>query len=539
MTADNNRPTRKQGFLYGAAILTISALLAKLIGAMFKIPLTRLLGTEGAGHFNVAYNIYIVLLNISSTGLPLAVSRLVSEAATLGRSRQVRSIHRVSLCIFLFLGGICSGVMFFGAQSLADWMRDPDAVYAIRFLAPAVLFVCVCSAFRGFFQGQQYMTPTAVAQILEALSKLLIGLAAVVIARYAGWDVARSAGAAILGVTVGAGLGCLYFFWQYCSDRKRWAADDATADSPAPIRETAGRILRLAIPITIGATGLQIFNALGSRIILGRLQDALGYSLADASALYGIYTMAQTLYLLPSALVQPLTVSIIPAVTESLSLGSGRDVRSKEESALRIAAMVSLPMGVGLSVLAAPIQQLLYGYDSQVLAVAGPTLAILGIAAVGYCFILVTNTILQAHGKAVRAVISTVLGGAANLAVCYALVGRPEIHIFGAALGILVYSIVTLACNLLWMRQLSTRPRFFRQVYKPVMAAVLMGLVAGGLFRWTGSAVAAIPAAACVYLLLVILLKMLTWTDVQTLPRSRWIAKLLHIKPIDQEEDKE
>lgn len=529
-----NRQPQKQGFLHGAAILTVGALLAKLIGALFKIPLARILGAEGAGHFSVAYNIYIVLLNVSSTGLPLAVSRLVSEANTLERWRQVQSIHRVSLCIFLLLGGVCSGVMFFGAQPLADWMRDPDAVYAIRFLSPAVLFVCVCSAFRGFFQGQQYMTPTALAQVLEALSKLLIGLAAVAIAKHAGWNAAEAAGAAILGVTVGSGLGCAYFFWQYRS----WSKESSAVDCPSPILKTAGKILRLAIPITIGATGLQIFNALGSRIILGRLQDTLGYSLADASALYGIYTMAQTLYLLPSALVQPLTVSIIPAVTESLSLGSNTGARNKEESSLRIAAIIAVPAGMGLSVLASPIQQLLYGYDAQVLAVAGPTLTILGIASIGYCLILMTNTILQAHGKAMYTVLSTIAGGMSNLAVSYALVSNPKIHILGAAFGILAYSIVTLVCNLIGIRKLITSPpRFLPQISKPILAATVMSCAAGWLFQRTNHTIAAISAAACIYLLLVIILKMLTWDDLQSLPKSQWIAKLLHIKPIKRQED--
>ena len=162
--SDSHPNSRKQGFLQGAAILTLGAILAKVIGALFKIPLTRFITTEGAGHFNVAYNIYIVLLNISSTGLPVAVSRLISEANTLGKRRQVQSIHRVSVMLFLLIGLVCGGAMFFGAQAIANWMRDPEAVYAIAVLAPAALFVSVCSAFRGYFQGQQYMTPTAVAQ---------------------------------------------------------------------------------------------------------------------------------------------------------------------------------------------------------------------------------------------------------------------------------------------------------------------------------------------------------------------------------------
>ncbi|MBR2423015.1 MAG: polysaccharide biosynthesis protein [Oscillospiraceae bacterium] len=521
----NHNPPR-QGFLHGAVVLAVGAMLAKIVGALFKIPLTRLIGTEGAGHFNAAYNIYIVLLNVSSTGLPLAVSRLISEADALKRTEQIRTIRRVSLSLFLLIGGICSCGMFFGAELLAGWIRDPEAVYAIRILSPAVLFVCVSSSFRGYFQGQQCMTQTAVAQVLEALCKLLIGLAAVIVVRSLGWNIPRTAGAAIAGVTFGAGLGCAYFIFEY---RKSPQIADM-GHNPVSAADTALKILRLAVPITIGATGLQIINAIGSGIILGRLQDTLGYDLSHASSLYGIYAMAQTLYLLPSALIQPLTVSMIPAVTESLTLDHRADARKKEESALRLTGILALPAGAGLSVLSAPIQRLLYGYDDATILVAEPTLMILGIASVGYCLILVTNAILQAHGKAAYAVCATVAGGVANLLVTSVLVSNPEIHILGAALGTVVYCVVALGCNMLFIRVLiGDPPHVLVQLVKPAAASVVMSLVAGAVFAWMNSTAAAIAAAVVVYMLLVMMLKMLTREDCLTLPKGQLIAKLLRM----------
>lgn len=502
-------------------------MLAKIVGALFKIPLTRLIGTEGAGHFNAAYNIYIVLLNISSTGLPLAVSRLISEANALNQTDKIDSIRKVSLRLFLLIGGICSIGMFFGAELLAGWLRDPEAIYAIRVLAPAVLFVCISSSFRGFFQGQQYMTPTAVAQVIEALCKLLIGLTAVLVAQKLGWKIPQVAGAAILGVTLGAVLGSAYFYLQY---RKTNRIGSSHSKSTC-MAGTALRILRLAVPITIGATGLQIFNAIGSGIILGQLQDKLGHDLSHASSLFGIYSMAQTLYLLPSALIQPLTVSIIPAVTESLTLDNRSDARKKEESALRITAILALPAGAGLSVLASPIQRLLYGYDEATISVAGPTLIILGIASVGYCLILVTNAILQAHGKAAYAVCSTVAGGVTNLLVTAVLVSNPKIHILGAAFGTAVYCSVALGCNVLFIRTLiHNPPHILAQLAKPVTASLLMALLAGAVFTWLNSTVAAISSAVIVYIILVIKLKMLTLEDCLMLPKGQLIAKLLQIK---------
>lgn len=530
----SNSHSRKQGFLQGAAILTLGAILAKIIGALFKIPLTRFITTEGAGHFNVAYNIYIVLLNVSSTGLPVAVSRLISEANTLGKRRQVQSIHRVSVMLFLIIGLACGGAMFFGAQAIANWMRDPEAVYAIAVLAPAALFVSVCSAFRGYFQGQQYMTPTAVAQVLEALSKLLIGLLAVWLALKAGLGWPQAAGASISGVTVGSVLGCVYFLSQYRRSRIRLTDQEAGETIPSPWH-TADQIIRLAVPITIGATGLQIFIALSGRIILGRLQDVLGFTLAGATSLYGIYSMAQTLYMLPSALVQPLSVSIIPAVTEALALGDPMEARRKAESALRIAALIAIPAGVGLGVLSAPIQKLLYDYDSETLAIAGPVLSILGVAAALYCFVLVTNAILQANGKPAHPIFATVAGGLTNLAVCWFLVARPNIHIYGAALGTVSYCAVTVAVNLLSIRGAVTYPpRFFAQIIKPLSAAAVMGAVTHFVWLTSGNVILSMAAACAVYGLGVLGLRCLTWYDCMMLPKGALIAKLLRVKPEDE-----
>lgn len=206
---------KKQKFLQGAAVLTIGTILVKLIGALYKIPMNRIIGTEGFGHFNVAYSIFNVLLTVSTTGLPIALSRMISEAETLGQRRQVQKIYQTSFRIFLLIGAVCSGAMLIFAPQLASLMRDPDAVYAIAALAPAVLFLCIISSFRGYFQGQQYMTPTAVSQVIEALCKLIVGLGAVFLILNLGYGVAEAAGGAIFGVTSGSVLACVYLFVQY------------------------------------------------------------------------------------------------------------------------------------------------------------------------------------------------------------------------------------------------------------------------------------------------------------------------------------
>lgn len=523
----------KQNFLQGAAILTLGAIFSKIIGAMFKIPLARLITTEGVGHFSIAYNIYIVLLNISSTGLPVAVSRLISEANTLKDTGRIKQIHRISLMLFVFIGVVSSGAMLAFAPQIARWMRDADAVYAIAVLAPAVLFVCISSAFRGYFQGQQYMTPTASAQVIEAFCKLFIGLLAAKLALGAGWSYPKAAGAAILGVTVGAILGSVYFAWVY--RKKPICAEEAEVKRKLPSRkQTAWSILALAIPITISATGFQVFNVLCSKVIMGRLQDALLLPLDQASSLLGIYTNTQTLYLLPSALVQSIAVSIVPAITESLYSDGGTKCRKKTESAIRVVGLVAIPCGVGLSILAAPIQRILYGYDAQTNAIAGPLLTILGLTAILYCFILVTNAILQAHGKVSVAIYTTLAGGIANLVTTYILVGNPKVGIYGAAVGTTVYCLVAVIINVLAIKHVAKPTRFLPQLWKTAVAAALMAAAAAGVYSFTHNVIIAMAAAGIVYTAAVYGMKVLTWYDCCLFSKGEKIAKVLRIPKTDE-----
>lgn len=543
MAKRNASGAKKQNFLQGAAILTFGTLLVKLIGALYKIPMNRIIGTEGFGHFNVAYSIYNVLLTISSTGLPIAVSRMISEASTLGNKHQVQHIFKTSLRLFLIIGVICSGGMLIFAPQLADLMRDPDAIWAIAALAPSVLFVCILCAFRGYFQGQQYMTPTAISQVIEAVGKLVIGLGAVVIILHLGYGVAEAAGGAILGVTIGIIIAAIYLFFSYQKRHIRLTE----ADRLMPIdstHTTTKQLLQLAIPITIGSAGLQIFNAIDTVIIQGRLQDAIGMTVQQATSMFGTYSAAQTFYMLPSALISPLAISIIPSVTESLTLNRFKKARSAEESAVRMTALIGLPCGAGLAVLAGPIQEFAYGYDAETLSVAGPILALLGIAVIFNCMVTVTTAILQAHGKVNVPIYTTLAGGIVNVVTDYVLIGVGAIHIYGAAIATIAYCAVIMFLNIFAMhRSMELPPRILKQFVKPIVATALMAVAAyftyEGVYTLLSSNLLAtfcsVAVAVLVYAVMVYLLKIVTWEDCQLLPKSELIARILKVKPTEEE----
>ena len=169
--------TRNQNYLHGAAILAISVIIIKILGAIYKIPMGNILGDEGFTHFNVAYNLYNVLLTISTAGLPVAVSKMISEANTLGKPMQVRRIFRVSLAAFTVLGTAGTLIMFIYPTELAVFMEDVEAAQSIKAMAPSVLIVCIMSAFRGYTQGHSDMRPTSISQVIEVAVKVAFGLA--------------------------------------------------------------------------------------------------------------------------------------------------------------------------------------------------------------------------------------------------------------------------------------------------------------------------------------------------------------------------
>ena len=267
------RTSKPNTFFGGAAILAVGILVVKLIGMFYKIPLLNIIGEQGSADFNNAYNIYSVLLTISTAGLPVAVSKLVSEADALGRRNQVRRTFRLALALFLILGVLSFLVMFFGSEQLAGLMNDSMAAPGIRALAPAVICVGCLSAFRGYAQGHGSMTPTAVSQIIEALCKLTVGLGLAYWLVGHGADASHAAAGAITGVTVGTIVALAYMLMNFLITRSQepQLADDQP-DEPSTILK---HLLMIAVPITISSSMVGIVTVIDTSLVQGQLQRAL------------------------------------------------------------------------------------------------------------------------------------------------------------------------------------------------------------------------------------------------------------------------
>ncbi len=462
---------KKNSFFGGAAILTASVIVVKLIGALYKIPLGGILSDAGFADFNTAYDIYSLLIIISTGGLPVALSKMVSEANAVGRGNQVKKVFSLALATFCVLGTASFCIMAFFPNQLAELMNDSHSAYSILALAPAVFFICPLSAFRGYFQGHALMTPTAVSQVIEALCKLVIGLALASAFKNALQDEAMAAAGAILGVSVGCMLGALYVYFCY---RRHVRTLPDSHDEPEDSRSILLTLARLAIPITLSSSVIALTNILDSAILMGRLQDALHLSLDAARTLKGTYNKALTLYNLPASFMVPITASVIPHVSAALPVKRRRQAAQISETTLRTTALLSIPAGVGLFVLGEPIIRLLY--PSTDVALAGWMLSVLGVASIAVCFMLVSNSILQAHQMVALPMATTVIGCALKLAVGYVLIGNEDVGIRGGAIStVACFGLIALLDMFIIKRTLPRSLSMARVFVKPAGAAAAMG----------------------------------------------------------------
>lgn len=543
--------TKKQSFLHGAMLLAIATAVVKVIGALYKLPLNRIIGAEGFALFTTAYEIYAVLLMISTAGLPVAMSRMVSQSSALGEYNQVRQIYRVSRTLFVSLGALSSLFMVALCHWLANRLNQPNAWATILCLGPSALFICLMSAYRGFSQGQGNMRPTSNSQMLEAVVKLVVGLGAAIVVLKLTSNIALAAGGAIFGVTVSCVVSTIYLRIKFVPDYKSLPN---TQEKPRSFGGTAKSLLAIAVPITIGAAGMQLLTVFETGLYMDRLVHLIdtnqymshmvtGEITAQRAAtmLKGAYNMSQTIYNMPTAFIVPITISVIPAITSQLTVGNHRGVRSTEESAARITSLLSMPCAVGLCLLAGPVMKLLGGYSGELLEQGTLCLMLLGVNVFLYSVLQYVTAILQAHGKAYVPVVNMLIAGVLKLAAVYVLTGNPAIGILGVPIGTTLCHLCVLVLNLISVRFLvPQKPALIRNLLRPLLPAAIMGaavygvsLVLEKLLGSDGSTLllCGIPVAVgvVVYAGAAIVCKVITREDCQLLPKGDKIAKLFHL----------
>ncbi len=556
---------KKQSFLHGTMLLALSTAIVKVIGAFYSIPLKIIIKDQGFGYYSTAYDIYTLLLMISTAGLPVAMSRMISEANSLGHYKQVRKIYTVSRSIFLTLGLVGTLLMTLFCKQLAAFQEQPDAWVAIGVLGPCCFLICLMSTYRGFFQGQSNMMPTSISQVLEAVFKLIVGLAAAGLLVFYVKSIPLAAGGAIFGVTVSCLVSSLYL--NRCF-RKAFQELPVSSEPVSSGKDIAKGLLAIAIPITIGSAGLQLLTVLETKVYMSQLKDsfhatlstaelqrlmtAFGYKgdvlaatraegiqfLSDAQK--GVYNFTQKIFNMPCAFITPITISAIPAITALITNGKAAEAKATEESAFRVMGLISAPCAVGLAVLAEPVTALLGGYDGDRLVLSTSLMTVLGICILFNSMVLLTTAIMQAHGHVNIPVVNMFIGGFIKLFAVYILTRNPSIGILGAPIGSLLCYLSITVLNVFSIRKvLPENPAILRNTAKPVLAALVMGLAVYGC-KWGLTALLGqvSPVIACalpilvgvlIYAFAAVKLRAITREDCLLLPKGEKIAKLLHL----------
>lgn len=524
----------KKSYLKGAAILGVGAIIAKFLGIFFKIPLDHYIGDIGLGLYGYPYPIYNFFLSISVIGLPLAISKLVSERVALGRYREAHKVFKVALFLLIIIGAFSSLVLFYFRNVIIDVLNwHPDTYYALIGISFAPLFVSIMSAFRGYFQGLQVMTPTAISQLIESFARVIVGLGLAIYLVKA-FGIPQAAGGASFGATAGAMAGSGFLILLYMSKKK--SILKRIENSQQRVKsETTGkiihRLLQIAIPACIAATVTSLMNIIDTAMVPARL-DVAGFSIDEAAALFGQMTQkAQTLVNVPLTLSMALAASLVPAISEAITLKDRGELKKRTELGIRAVLLISLPAAVGLSFLAHPIINLLFGIGDK----GGDILTILGFSVV---FVMLTTTlqsILQGLGKLILPIKNLLIGAIIKVIINYTLVAIPSINIKGAAIGSIVgYGIAAILNYKSVQKYTRVKINIVQTMVKPIIAVIAMGISILVIYKYSypvlGNSIStllAILIGAFIYFIMLLFIGGITAQEMVLIPGGKRLVPIL------------
>ncbi len=526
----------KKSFMQGAVILGGAGIVIKIMGAFFRIPLGNLIGAEGMGYYQTAYPIYVLFLTLAVSGTPIAISKLVSERIAVGNHYEAHRVFRVSFIFLLAISIVSSSICFFGAGILVDAMGNSGAKYTMMAIAPALLFLPIAAAYRGYFQGMQDMGPTATSQIVEQFFRVVVGLfLAYFLIRF---GKTYAAAGASFGATAGAAA-CIATMMAIYLKKKKTIAPLIEA-SPRENQESTKAILwnllAIAVPVTIGAAIMPIMNTIDVTIVMRRLQ-ATGWTLEQANAMYGQLTgMAAPLINLPQVLTMAVAMSLVPAVSSAFKQNDMEFLHYNAQLGMRTSIIIGLPCTFGLMILAEPIMILLYPLQRQSAIEAAPCLFIMAMGVVLLSTFQTMTGVLQGIGKQSIPVRNLFIGALVKVAVSYVLIGIPSINVLGAAIGtVLAYLTATILNYFSIRKHIGIRFEFRLTFLKPISAAVGMGLVTFVLFKVLfpilGNNLAVlvtVAVAGVVYGVLLFATKSITEEELKRLPKGKSIIRVIH-----------
>ena len=553
---------KQQSFQYGAIILLCSTMLVKVIGAIFKIPLSRLIGDLGFGYFDSAYQLFTPIYTLAMAGLPIAISRVVAERMQQAKYKDVRKSLKVTKKIFLITGLTGFVLMLL---LIYPFVHFTDAtgktVYSLFAIAPSLLFCCIMSAYRGYYEGLRNMYPTAASDVIESLGKLILGYGFAYIIMKISGDVALAAAGAMLGIMFGGMVSATFLTLRYKIKGDSITAQEYnSAPDPQSSRDIAKTIILIAIPVVLASLANSVSSLVDVSMVKWQLTNMMGEfaddirkmyasSIADYNLiqlkndmseltndeiptfLYGIRGKAFTLYNLVPTITSVLGVSALPVLTSCFAKGTGDKsiVKRNIESTMKFTALISMPAGMGFLFLGPEIMGLMYNTVASV-EIGGVMLRIYGLAAIFAGLAIPMISMLQAIGKEKISLRNVAIGAALKVIVNFVFVGIPTVNIKGAAIGTFVsYFFIFIANLLSLIKYTGVKPNIWKTILKPFIAASACGIstiiLDLSLMGKIGT-ILEIGVAAIVYFVVLVVLNTFEPDDVLTLPKGDKILKM-------------
>lgn len=532
MSAKKTNKDKKGSFIIQASVLAAASLIVRFIGFLYRLPLTELIGDRGNAIYSAGYYIYTFLLILSSAGLPAAISRLVSTRIAKGEYRNAQKIFRVSMIFAGAAGAIGMLVLLFFAEPIAKMVDSPNSVYCLQTLAPTLLIVGVMSVYRGYLQGMNIMTPTAVSQIFEQVFNAVFSV-------YLAWVLVKQSiplGAA--GGTAGTGIGALaglIVVMIFYNRMKPEIRHNMRIEEKGIYQETTGeafkKLVVTAFPIIAGTAVFSMTNLIDMKMVMSGLMSSGAFTEAEAEVLYGqLSGKYVTLTTFPVSISSAMATAAIPNIAMAVTVGNKKEVKRKINTALKLAMIISIPAAVGIGVLGDQILRMLFPSYPE----GGVLLKVGAISIAFLSFCQIVTGVLQGIGKIQVPVIGALLGAVVKIALNWILIRIPSINVVGAVISTDVCYLVASIFNVIMlMRYTKTRVNFSGVLIKPTIGSIIMGIgcvigykVIFLVFGNTISTLLTIIVAVIIYLLVMIFIRGITEEDLLSIPKGRILVRV-------------
>lgn len=507
-----------ENFISGALILSLGGLFAKILGALYRIPLTNIIGSYGMGLYQLVFPPYILFLTVAQAGVPIALSKLIAENNQLGNTERSRKIFRCAFAFLAALGALCAVLMAGLSKVIAASQGNRETAEAFLIVAPALLFVPVTNALKAYFQGNMNMVPSGVTTVIEQIVKLAVGL---VCAVHFMPDVHKAVMGAVFAITVSefgslAIMSAVYFVHR--KHRRVGGVSVAWAD----VKSIAPALMSLAIPVALGGFAMQMSQVIDSVMVVNLL------TIPGATEMYGLWTgPVNSMLGLPIALSGGVAVSALPGITKTFYSGDSDKLHEGFNTAMKLTLVIALPCALGMTLLSRPILSLLYGnLPESEIEISSVLLSLSGMSIVFLAIMQTCVSVCQAVGKPYATVIIVSLSIVVKAVVNLVLLPNPQINIYGAAISETLCYLFATVCVIIYLRtKVKLKMDITPCLIKPLAACMLMTLFItvalgflDGFFAGTVGTLALIAIAAAVYFAGLAMLRVFDRSELSFLP---------------------